>query len=115
MPCGNLELRDKVILVTGGGSGINLAFSKLAFKAGAKVLIADITLTEDAKKFVDSVPSEKFTSVNCDVTRRADLEKLIKTSQDIFGTVPDVYIAGAGVFEPVSRNFSRPRSLLRIE
>ncbi|KAI1623927.1 hypothetical protein EDD37DRAFT_592242 [Exophiala viscosa] len=100
MPCGDLALTNSVVLITGGGSGINFAFSKLVFEAGAKILIADLTLTEDARKFVASVPSEKVTFVKCDVTRRADLENLIKASRDTFGTVPDVYVAGAGVFEP---------------
>jgi len=37
----------------------------------------------------------------CDVTKWADLANLIKVSKEKFGDVPDVYVANAGVFEPV--------------
>jgi hypothetical protein len=37
-----------------------------------------------------------------DVAKWAELKNLIKVSEVNFGDVPDVYVAGAGVFEPVS-------------
>jgi hypothetical protein len=43
----------------------------------------------------------KFTE--CDVTEWRDLENLITVAQKEFGDVPDVYVPGAGIFEPVSR------------
>jgi NAD(P)-dependent dehydrogenase (short-subunit alcohol dehydrogenase family) len=97
---GNFPLKNKIAIVTGGGSGINLCFAQLAVKQGAKVIIADLKLTPEAEKFVNSeAPSAIFTK--CDVTKRSDLENLIKVSEEKYGDVPDVYIAGAGVFEPV--------------
>jgi NAD(P)-dependent dehydrogenase (short-subunit alcohol dehydrogenase family) len=101
MPCGDIALSGKVVLVTGGGSGINLAFSKLVHQQGAKVIIADLQLTAEGSAFINEVPSSSAIFVQCDVRKRADLENLITVSKQRFGDVPDIYIAGAGVFEPV--------------
>lgn len=102
MVCGNLPLNDKVVLVTGGGSGINFSFVRLALKAKARgVVIADLGLTEEAQKFAE-LNQEKVIFAKCDVTKRRDQENAVHVARDKFGTVPDVYIAGAGVFCPVS-------------
>ena len=108
MPCGDIVLKDKIVAVTGGGSGINLAFCKLAVQQGAKILIADIKLTDEGQTFVNTASSESVIFVKCDVRKRADLENLIAVSREKFSTVPDVYIAGAGVFEPVRDTLSPP-------
>ncbi len=102
MVVGNFSLEGKIAVVTGAGSGINLAFAQVAEKQGAKIVIADIKLTDDAKVFLKNGEVKKTVIfVTCDVTKRSDLEKLATESEKNFGDVPDVYIAGAGVFEPV--------------
>lgn len=65
----------------------------------AKVLIADLRLTPEASEYVKDTPNVVFEA--CDVTKWVDLQNLITRSVKDFGTVPDVYVAGAGVFEPV--------------
>ena len=104
MPCGAINLKDKVAVVTGGGSGINLAFAKLAFEKGAKLVIADLKLTDEGQKFVQTSSSERVVFAKCDVRKRSELENLIAVSRERFGIIPEVYIAGAGVFEPVGRS-----------
>lgn len=82
-------------------SGIGLAYSLLARKKGARhVIIADLRLTEDARKAVEADENLSFQS--CDVTKWKDLQNIIDTSLQKLGDVPDVYVASAGVFEPVS-------------
>lgn len=84
-------------------SGICFEFVKKAIDAGAKILIADLKLTPQAQKWFNEVESKvpvAFTT--CDVTKWADLRGLADTSKKHFHTVPDVWVAGAGVFEPVS-------------
>lgn len=39
--------------------------------------------------------------IKCDVRKRADLEELVKAAERTWSAVPDVWVAGAGVFEPV--------------
>ncbi|KAH7342781.1 hypothetical protein BKA65DRAFT_504754 [Rhexocercosporidium sp. MPI-PUGE-AT-0058] len=105
MPFGDFPLTKKIAVVTGGGSGINLCFTELAVQKGARVLIADLRLTPEAEKFVKETDPKVVKFVKCDVTKRTDLENLITVSEEEFGDVPDVYIAGAGVFEPPWSNF----------
>ena len=74
-------------------------FIRLAYAKGAKILIADLQLGEEAKKLVESKIDVHFTP--CDVRNWTDLRGLIAVSVSIWNDVPDIYIAGAGVFEPV--------------
>ena len=111
MAVGEFPLSGKIAVVTGAGSGINLAFAKFAEQRGAKVVIADLKLTRDADDFM-RVTEAKGTVifVPCDVTKRSDLENLAQESEKRFGDVPDVWVAGAGVFEPVRSLPSSTRS-----
>lgn len=83
--------------------GIGLAFCKLALASKARVIIADLKLSEDAEQLIhDNTDVSYF--CKCDVRNWADLEALIAFSQSKFGDVPDVYVANAGVAESVSKN-----------
>jgi NAD(P)-dependent dehydrogenase (short-subunit alcohol dehydrogenase family) len=101
MTFGDFPLKGKIAVVTGAGSGINFSFAQHAVQAGARVIVADLKLTEDGEKFMKGEGAKAAVFTKCDVSKRADLENLIKVSEQEFGDVPDVYIAGAGVFEPV--------------
>jgi NAD(P)-dependent dehydrogenase (short-subunit alcohol dehydrogenase family) len=102
MVLGDFPLKGKIAVVTGAGSGINLSYAQLAVQQGARVIVADLKLTKDGEKFMKDEGAKAAIFVKCDVTKRAELENLIVVSEREFGDVPDVYIAGAGVFEPVS-------------
>lgn len=103
MPCGDLPIEDKILLVTGGGSGINLCFVETAAKLKPRgIIVADLRLTDEAQnKFNELKRLTELRFVRTDVAKRMDLENLIHTSKDVFQDVPDIYIAGAAVFEPV--------------
>ncbi|KAL1649582.1 hypothetical protein SLS58_001639 [Diplodia intermedia] len=107
MEVGDFPLKGKIVVVTGGGSGIGLEFVKLAASAGAKVVVADLKLNDDAETFVESQKGSGKDLVfqRCDVTKRDDLERLVGVAEERWGDVPDVYMASAGVFEPASSNF----------
>jgi len=92
-------------VVTGAGSGINLSWAKLAVQQGARVIVADLKLTDEASAFLKGEGSKSAIYVKCDVTKRADLENLVAVSEKEYQDVPDVFIAGAGVFEPSWSNF----------
>ncbi|KAH7351467.1 hypothetical protein BKA66DRAFT_575561 [Pyrenochaeta sp. MPI-SDFR-AT-0127] len=100
MPVGDISLHGKIVVVTGGGSGIHLAFSKAAHAQGAKVIIADLRLSEDAGTF-----DENMVFQQCDVSKWSDLQQLTRVALEHYGDVPDVFVAGAGVFEPKWSNF----------
>ncbi|RFU28326.1 hypothetical protein B7463_g8011, partial [Scytalidium lignicola] len=104
MAVGNFPLGGKIVIVTGGGSGINLAFVKLVLEKGARVVVADLSLSDEARGFISTSNKEGEVVVfqRCDVSNWGELESLIPFAEKQFGLVPDVYIAGAGVFEPVN-------------
>lgn len=80
--------------------GIGLTYALLAREKGArKVIIADLRLTEDAKEAVRS--DENIIFLPCNVAVWQDLQAIIDTSLAKLRDVPDVYVASAGVFEPV--------------
>lgn len=79
--------------------GICYCFVKRAADSGAKVLIADLALIDEAQKLVDSSKNVKFQKT--DVTKWDQLKSIVTVCRDHFGSTPDVYVAGAGVFEPV--------------
>jgi len=88
--------------------GINLSFVKLACTSGAKVLIADIRLQQEAQDLLrSSETAGKVAYTKCDVCNWKDLEKLPSEVEMAFGkgSVADVWIAGAGVFEPNVSSF----------
>lgn len=78
--------------------GIGLELAKLVHAKGAKVLIADLRLTPEAESFVDR---RTFFYLQTDVAKWSELENIVTFCNEVLGDVPDVYVAGAAVFEPV--------------
>lgn len=102
-PVLDISIKDKIVAITGGGSGIGFAFAKLCFENGARVLIGDLKLTAEAEQYVKG--KENITWTNCDVTNFRSLHDLISKSVQVFQDVPDVYCPVAGVYEPPWSNF----------
>ncbi|KAG5299118.1 NAD-dependent 15-hydroxyprostaglandin dehydrogenase [Histoplasma capsulatum] len=122
---GEFPLKDKIVAITGGGSGIGLAFVKYALSLDARVLIGDLSLTTDAEKLIaqqnkdsdkrngsggggggDAVcHSVSVAFIPCDVAKWDQLQNLIDKAKEVFGDVPDVYVPCAGIFEPPRSNF----------
>jgi len=92
------EFEGKTILVTGGGSGIGLSTARLLADAGASVVIAGRNgdKLEAAVKEIDA--GERVLAVPADVTRTADLDRLMSEAQTRFGKLDGVFAnAGVGV------------------
>ncbi|EXJ71070.1 uncharacterized protein A1O5_06063 [Cladophialophora psammophila CBS 110553] len=103
-----LNLQGASAIVTGAGSGINLAFARALFEKGCNVLIADIGLRPEAREFVDSAAQKggpKVVFEPTDVTDWSQLEKTFDIAKKQFGTVPDLVCPGAGIYEPPASGF----------
>jgi NAD(P)-dependent dehydrogenase (short-subunit alcohol dehydrogenase family) len=91
------ELKDKVVVITGGASGIGLAMAKRFAREGMKLVLADIE--EDALRRVEQefrkagVP---VLAIRTDVSRSHDVERLAEKTLATFGAV-HVVCNNAGV------------------
>jgi NAD(P)-dependent dehydrogenase (short-subunit alcohol dehydrogenase family) len=80
--------RDRVAVVTGGGSGIGAAMARTFAARGARVVLAD--LDEKAMRGVEAelhASGAKALCVPTDVSKRADVERLADTTLRHFGGV----------------------------
>ncbi|KAF2759049.1 NAD(P)-binding protein [Pseudovirgaria hyperparasitica] len=106
-------VRGKSAIITGAGSGINLAFAKLLLSKGCNVLFADIALRPEAQNVVDEYtptgeagkPSAIF--LPTDVTHWDQLSKMFEVAEKEFGQI-DLVCPGAGIYEPHNSNFWHP-------
>src|SRR5258708_39323108 len=88
---------DKVVVVTGASSGIGESTAKLLARHGAKVVLGARRKDRlDAAVKEISAAGGNSVIVAVDVTKRAEVEALIKAAVDSFGRV-DVMGTHAGI------------------
>lgn len=92
------KLKNKVALITGGDSGIGKAVALLFAKEGAKIAIAYLNETEEAKRTQELV--EEY-GVRCiiikgNLAKETHCKKVIKKVIDEFGIV-DIVVNNAGL------------------
>ena len=93
-----MSLKNKVAVVTGGNSGIGMAIVLELAKQGANIVIdyvAHPEATESLEKQVTALGDQAI-GVDADVSKVADLQKLINAAVEKFGRV-DVMVNNAGV------------------
>ncbi len=103
-------LKGKVIVVTGGGTGLGKAMSKYFLELGAAVVIASRkidVLKESAKELGEQTKGKVF-PVECDITDYQQVENLLKTTLEKFGKVDVLVNNAAGNFiSPTERLSNR--------
>jgi NAD(P)-dependent dehydrogenase (short-subunit alcohol dehydrogenase family) len=93
------QLDGKVAVITGAGSGMAKASTKIFVREGAKVVAADIS---GAEKDTAAEIGEGVLPVHCDVTHEADVAALFDAARQEFGRVDAVLnVAGIGESVPV--------------
>jgi NAD(P)-dependent dehydrogenase (short-subunit alcohol dehydrogenase family) len=81
-----LQLADKVIIVTGGSSGIGRAAASLMASVGARVVIADIDVTGgEATAAAIFRQGGEAVFVPCDVTLTAQVDRLVAAAVQTYG------------------------------
>jgi NAD(P)-dependent dehydrogenase (short-subunit alcohol dehydrogenase family) len=96
------ELGGKVVVVTGGASGIGRAMAERFAAEKMKVVVADVEATALARVEAELKASgASVLAVRSDVSRAADVEELARQTIDAFGAV-HVLCNNAGV-SPVMR------------
>src|SRR5262245_33486227 len=92
-------LEGKVALITGAGSGMAKASSRVFVREGASVVAADIS---GAEKDTAAELGDAVVPVHCDVTVEADVEAAVAATVERFGRLDVVLnVAGIGAPEPI--------------
>lgn len=89
------RLKDSIVCISGGATGIGAAVVKILASSGAKVVVGDIN-SEAAEQL--SKDNTGVSHVRCDVTKYEDIYKLFRTAYDKHGRV-DHAVSCAGIFE----------------
>jgi NAD(P)-dependent dehydrogenase (short-subunit alcohol dehydrogenase family) len=96
------DLKGKVAIITGARRGMGRSHALTLAKAGAKVVVADISL-EDCQKVVDEIKKAKgrAIAVKCDVSKKEEVDNLIKQTVKKWGKI-DILVNNAGIcqFKP---------------
>ena len=106
---GTSNIADKVVVITGASSGLGESTAKLLARQGAKVVLG-----ARRKDRIDAVVNEisaaggKAVGFAADVTKRVEVEALIKGAIESFGRV-DVLVNNAGIM-PIA-----PIQLLKVD
>ena len=91
----NLDLKNRVAIITGGAQGFGLAISKRIVESGGKAIIWDIDENE-AKAALKKIASKDLSYKIVDVTNYKNIEKSLKETELEFGKI-DIFINNAGI------------------
>ncbi|MGH9047517.1 MAG: SDR family oxidoreductase [Acidimicrobiales bacterium] len=90
-----MEVKDRVVVVTGGASGIGRALCRAFAQAGAAaVVVAD--LDEEGARAVALEFAGRGRSVTTDVSAEADIVALVRSVEEEFGRI-DLFCSNAGI------------------
>ena len=98
----NINLKNKVAVVTGGAQGFGLAIAKRFLVSGAQVVIWDID-----EKILLSVEEKNITKIIVDITSFQKIEEATKETLSLFGRI-DILVNNAGIAGPSYTTWEYP-------
>ncbi len=92
-----MDLKNKVVMVTGSRRGMGKAHALAFAKAGAKVAVCDISLNEcvEVAKEAEKNGGEVI-ALKCDVTNKKEVDNVVKAAVDRWGRL-DILVDNAGI------------------
>lgn len=107
------NVRDKVVLVTGGASGIGLATVERLLREGARVMLADLRAeaVDVALGQLRATGAQPPQGRSADVRSAASCEQLVQETVTAFGRL-DALVHSAGILRPAG---SRPKPMHELE
>jgi NAD(P)-dependent dehydrogenase (short-subunit alcohol dehydrogenase family) len=90
-----MNLKDKIGVITGAASGIGRAAALRFAREGAAGLVLGDLSSEKLKPVAAEVGG---LAVQCDVSKEADIQRLVREAEARFGRV-DVFFSNAGIFQ----------------
>jgi NAD(P)-dependent dehydrogenase (short-subunit alcohol dehydrogenase family) len=88
-----MDIKGKVVIVTGAASGIGRGLCLRFAKEGAKAIVAADVNEAGAKEVATEVKGD---AIVCDVRKEEDIIRLVKFTQDKYGRV-DLFCSNAGI------------------
>ena len=98
-----MRLKDKIIIVTGGGVGIGRAYATGLAKEGARVVVADIQ-EEEAKKVASEIKQGggEALALPVDVTSAEKTQAMADKTLQKYGRI-DVLVNNAGLYSAIKK------------
>jgi 2-dehydro-3-deoxy-L-rhamnonate dehydrogenase (NAD+) len=91
----NLDLKDRVAIITGGAQGFGLAISKRIIESGGKVVIWDIDEIAVGSALKE-INSNDLSFKKVDVTNYDEIEKALLETENELGKI-DIFVNNAGI------------------
>lgn len=93
------RFEEKVVIITGGGSGLGRASALQLAKEGAKLVLVDLNskgLEESKDEILKAVSNTEVELVEANVAEEADVTKYVQATLDKFGKI-DGFFNNAGI------------------
>jgi len=106
-----ISLANKVVVVTGGSSGIGRAIALASAEAGADVVVTYRTRQRQADEVTARIrgTGRRAHTIQADTSDQEDIERLAREARDTFGRV-DAWINNAGVDVLTGKTSKRSRT-----
>lgn len=98
----NIDLKDRIAIVTGGAQGFGLAIVEKFLASHAKVIIWDKDV-----QLMNSLKLENITTIEVDVTNFDSVEEGTKQSIEKYGSI-DILVNNAGIAGPSHKTWEYP-------
>ncbi|MDO9464713.1 MAG: 3-oxoacyl-ACP reductase family protein [bacterium] len=94
----SIDLKEKVVLITGGAKGIGQAISKGFAASGASVAVNYLTSEKNAKELVEQFQANgiQAVAIKADITVPEDVEHMFDQIEKQLGSTVDILINNAG-------------------
>src|SRR5947208_10169636 len=92
-----MRLQNRVVVVTGGSSGLGRAIALRYADEGAHVVVGDVVREpREGGETTEALLGDRGTHVDCDVSSAADVDRLVATAVERYGQL-DVMVCNAGI------------------
>ena len=94
-----MELKDKIVVITGGSRGIGKSLAKSFIAEGAEVVIS----SQDQEQLQTTAKELNVDGILCDVREEKQVQDLAKQVSEKYGRI-DIWVNNAGVFHSFSKS-----------